>query len=277
MALEQKQKIFIKHYVKTGDHIGAYQKAVPGTNRKVAASCGKRWLKKPDIAAEIARLSSDSVVPLVEIANFSANTATEPHKMDAKEKRFCEEYVIDLNATQAAIRSKYSKANARNIGSELLTRPYIQDYIQELNDARSRRTEVTADNVLKELACIAFAKVTDFVRVEKQEVPAETTPARASGFDHDEDEEEVDDTRTDDEPDLRTVVTIFETDNIPDHQLRALASIKQGRSGIEVKLHSKEKALELIGRHLGMWNDKLQLGADEELKNLYKTVMDGSK
>ncbi|MBC9913170.1 terminase small subunit [Chitinophaga varians] len=274
--MEQKQKIFIKHYVKTGDHIGAYQKAVPGTNRKVAASCGKRWLKKPDIAAEIARLSSDSVVPLVEIANFSTNTTGAPRKMDAKEKRFCEEYVIDLNATQAAIRSKYSKANARNIGSELLTRPYIQDYIHELNDARSRRTEVTADNVLKELACIAFAKVTDFVRVEKQEVPARYQPARVSGFGKDEDKGE-DDIPEEEETELQTVVTIFETDNVPEHQLRALASIKQGRSGIEVKLHSKEKALELIGRHLGMWNDKLQLGADEELKNLYKTVMDGSK
>lgn len=52
-------------------------------------------------------------------------------KMTAKQKLFCDEYLIDLNATQAAIRAGYSKKNARNIASETLAKPYIKAYIDK--------------------------------------------------------------------------------------------------------------------------------------------------
>ncbi len=54
--------------------------------------------------------------------------------MTPKQERFCWEYIIDLNATQAAIRTGYSRHSARWIGYELLTKPYIRLFIQELND-----------------------------------------------------------------------------------------------------------------------------------------------
>jgi phage terminase small subunit len=73
-----------------------------------------------------------------------------------KRQRFVEEYLIDLNATQAAIRAGYSLKTAGSIGEEVLKKPEIQEAIQAAMKARSERTEITADRVLKELARIAF-------------------------------------------------------------------------------------------------------------------------
>jgi phage terminase small subunit len=69
--------------------------------------------------------------------------------MTLKQQRFVEEYLIDLNATQAAIRSGYSEETARSIASENLTKPDIQEAIVRAMDERSKRTEVTQDYVLQ--------------------------------------------------------------------------------------------------------------------------------
>lgn len=65
-----------------------------------------------------------------------------------KQQRFVEEYLIDLNATQAAIRAGYSENTARAIGAENLTKPDIAAAIAALKADRSERTEVSADYVL---------------------------------------------------------------------------------------------------------------------------------
>ena len=69
-----------------------------------------------------------------------------------KQKKFCEEYIIDFNATQACVRSGYSEKTANRIGTENLSKLVIQSYIQELIKKREQRTEITADMVVKELA-----------------------------------------------------------------------------------------------------------------------------
>jgi phage terminase small subunit len=69
--------------------------------------------------------------------------------MTPKQRRFVEEYLIDLNATQAAIRAGYSEDTARSIASENLTKPDIQEAIARAMDARSKRTEITQDYVLQ--------------------------------------------------------------------------------------------------------------------------------
>ncbi|HUU17746.1 MAG TPA: terminase small subunit [Sedimentisphaerales bacterium] len=79
-------------------------------------------------------------------------------ELNSKQKRFCEEYLVDLNATQAAIRAKYAKRSAYSMGYENLQKHQIQTYISKLTLWRSLRTQVTADRVLQELAKIAFAK-----------------------------------------------------------------------------------------------------------------------
>lgn len=69
-------------------------------------------------------------------------------KLTPKQARFVEEYLVDLNATQAAIRAGYSKNTAREIGCENLTKPNLQKAIQEKQKARSKRTEITQDYVI---------------------------------------------------------------------------------------------------------------------------------
>jgi phage terminase small subunit len=76
-------------------------------------------------------------------------------KLTAKQQAFCEEYLIDLNATQAAIRAEYSEDTARQIGSENLSKPAIADYIAELQAKRSAKTAITADYVLSSLHKVA--------------------------------------------------------------------------------------------------------------------------
>ncbi len=78
-------------------------------------------------------------------------------KLTNKQQRFCEEYLIDLNATQSAIRAGYSKKTAYIIGHENLNKPNIEKYITKLMKKREDRTEITADMVIKELALLAFS------------------------------------------------------------------------------------------------------------------------
>lgn len=68
-----------------------------------------------------------------------------------KQERFCEEYLIDLNATQAAIRAGYSEDTAKQIGCENLTKPDLHARIVELQAARSARVQVDGDWVLRRL------------------------------------------------------------------------------------------------------------------------------
>ena len=86
---------------------------------------------------------------------------TREKRMTAKQERFVDEYLADLNATQAAIRAGYSEKTARAMGHENLTKPDIEEAIAEALKARRQRTEITQDRVLEELAVLAFAPITD--------------------------------------------------------------------------------------------------------------------
>lgn len=79
-----------------------------------------------------------------------------------KQQRFCEEYLIDLNAKQAAIRAGYSEDSAKEMGYENLTKPHLQDYISELKKKTAKRLEITRERVLKEYARVAFADIRQF-------------------------------------------------------------------------------------------------------------------
>ena len=147
-------------------------------------------------------------------------------RMTAKQKRFCDEYLIDLNATQAAIRAGYSARTANEQGARLLANVSVQEYIARKMAERSRRTGVNQDRVVLELAKIAFVKMTDVVN-SNGEIKADASP-----------------------DDLSCIESIKykESDN------EFGGSVER-----EVKIGSKLKALELLGKHLGMWNDKLDV------------------
>lgn len=83
-------------------------------------------------------------------------------KLADKQKRFCEEYVIDLNATQAAIRAGYSPRTARSQGQRLLTNVDIQNYISKLQKDIQERNKITVDECVSILAKIARHDIADF-------------------------------------------------------------------------------------------------------------------
>jgi len=76
--------------------------------------------------------------------------------MNEKQKRFCDEYLKDLNATKAAIRAGYSKETARQIGYENLTKPYIQKYLKSKIKKIEKKNELTIEKVINELQKIGF-------------------------------------------------------------------------------------------------------------------------
>lgn len=185
-------------------------------------------------------------------------------KLTKKQKKFCDEYLIDLNATQAAIRAGYSEKTARFIGAENLTKPNIQEYIQQRMNAREKRTEITQDMVLRELAKIAFSNGSDFAKVVTKPRKKMVWNDEIQEYEEKEVEEQF--------------VELIDTDKLPDDKKAAIASIKETKHGIVVESCDKVKALELIGRHLGMFKDKIELSGQvnnpfdelsvEELKKL---------
>ena len=82
--------------------------------------------------------------------------------LTAKQQRFVDEYLVDLNATQAAIRAGYSERTARAIGQENLTKPDIEAAIQAALRDRQARTEITQDTVVEELTKIGLAEAHDY-------------------------------------------------------------------------------------------------------------------
>lgn len=96
-----------------------------------------------------------------------------------KQKRFAEEYIIDLNATQAAIRAGYSEKTSMEQGYQLLQKTLVQQYIQQLMDKRSKKTEITAEwvlNSIKEVAerCMQKVPVMYFDKETKMYVQEKT-------------------------------------------------------------------------------------------------------
>lgn len=83
------------------------------------------------------------------------------YELSPKQQRFIDEYMVDLNATKAAIRAGYSMSSARQIGSENLSKPYIQDAIAEAMEERNKRLKITSDDVLQRLVDIDRIDVID--------------------------------------------------------------------------------------------------------------------
>lgn len=150
-------------------------------------------------------------------------------KLSEKQRRFVQEYLVDLNATAAAKRAGYSEKSAARIAVELLNKTQVSEAIKKAIDKRQSRTEITQDRVLQELASIGFAKGTDYASI-------------VSG-----------------------VVLVHDSDQLTEQQKAAIVSIKQTKEGVEIKLADKYKALELLAKHLGLLTEKV--GYEDEMED----------
>lgn len=158
--------------------------------------------------------------------------------LNAKQRRFVDEYLIDLNATQAAIRAGYSTKRADAIGYENLRKPEIQAVITERMDDRSKRTEITQDRVLQELAKLGFADIRKAVRWGDGIAVA-----------HPDSGEMV----------VSNGIALIASDSIDDDTAASISEVSQTAQGLKIKMHDKRAALVDIGRHLGMFKDKVEL------------------
>ena len=151
-------------------------------------------------------------------------------KLNPKQQRFVDEYLIDLNATQAAIRAGYSPKTATAIASENLSKPSISAAIACAMAERSKRTGITQDRILEELAKVAFIKLTDIVD--------DTGKIKAGATDED-----------------RACI-----ESIKYKRTNTDTGYSEER---EVKASSKLKAIELLMRHTGMLDSRI---SKEQLK-----------
>lgn len=175
--------------------------------------------------------------------------------LTAKQKRFCDEYLIDLNATQAAIRAGYSEKTAYRTGADNLRKPQIEEYIAKRQKELSRSTEITQERVIKELALIAFSNNADYAHVVEKKLQVEAGGALVDVLDKD------------GKPVMYRTVEPVLTEELTEEQKRALAVIKKGRDGLEVKSCDKVKALELLGKHLGIFTDKIEANVNDTTRS----------
>jgi len=153
-------------------------------------------------------------------------------------KKFVDEYLIDFNATAAAIRAGYSESTANEQGSQLLARPDIRELVAEGQKAIAERTQTFQDNAVDELKIVGFSDLADFLTVKEGGI------VEQKSFDQLTKEQTKCIKKI-----KQTVRTSHSSDGTILHQTATL----------EIELHDKLKALELLGRHLGMFNDTLRL------------------
>jgi phage terminase small subunit len=163
------------------------------------------------------------------------------HNLNPRQARFVEEYLVDRNATQAAIRSGYSPASAASQASELLKLPKIAAALESAVGAQSRRTQITADAVLTELYRLATVDVSKAYDVDGNLLPL---------------------------------------DKVPEEVRRAMQGIDIAKTGEKVaRFHSKEGPLMGLAKHFGLLRDKVELTGEggEPLQIVVNTYKDGEE
>lgn len=226
-------------------------------------------------------------------------------ELNDKQRRFAREYLVDRNATQAAIRAGYAPKAAGQQGDHLLKNPKIKSLIADGEKDLARRTEITAEKVLMRWWDIATADPNELVRHEidccrhchgighkfqwrdqeeydkavatafaaAKEGEPTVMPSKEGGFGFK--------SRRKPHPDCPKCegrgygrVVLSDTRYLTGPAKILYAGVKQTKFGIEVVMLDKHKALENIARHIGMFNDKLKLegDADNPLTILLKHV-----
>ena len=159
-------------------------------------------------------------------------------KLTEKQATFVQEYLIDLNATQAAIRAGYSDRSAARYAVEMLNKTHVAEAIRKAMEERNQRVEISQDRILEELANIAFGDLRDLATWDDKGVKLKASS------------------------------------ELTDEQAAAISEIaetvtKDGGNR-KIKRHDKVKALELLMRHKGMLNDKLNLSGELNVSALEK-------
>lgn len=148
--------------------------------------------------------------------------------------------MIDLNATQAAIRAGYSPSTANEQGARLLVNVSISSAISQAMAHRSRRTGITQDRVLRELARVAFVNANAVIDTDSATVRADATA-----------------------DDLACIQSV---------KVKVSESEMGSSSEREIKLYDKMRALEMLGKHLGIFERRDHANGNGEKNNLLEAI-----
>ena len=162
-------------------------------------------------------------------------------KLTQKQKRFCDEYLIDLNATQAAIRAGYSKKTARAIANENFTKPYIKEYIEKRMAEKEKELIAEQDEVMRYLSAVMRREKTESVVVTLSKEKSTYVP---------------------DENGTMRKQTVKED----------IAQVVE----IPARLSDSNKAAELLGKAYGLYTDRIDAEVDMEL-NITVDYGDGNE
>ena len=169
-------------------------------------------------------------------------------RMTEAQKRFADEYLIDLNATRAykaAYPSVTKDSTASAAGSRMLRNGKVEAYIAKKQEKLKEKLEISQENIINELAAIAFSNGSDFARLITKGQYNHDTGRMEQVYD----------------------VELIPTEKLTPYQKKALSGIKYGKYGIEVSSYDKVRALELLGKHLGIFNDRLELSGEIKTNN----------
>ena len=153
------------------------------------------------------------------------------NKLTGKQQKFVDEYLIDLNATQAAIRAGYSEKNADKIGSQLLGKTRVMEAIDAKRKRLEVKSEITAEKVLQEYAKVAFSNIADFVDWSNGQI------------------------------------TIIPSEKLTREQTACVAEVSESTSNqgttVKFKLHDKLTALHRLGDHLGLFKKIVEMSGKD--------------
>lgn len=259
--------------------------AAPAPAKKAAPA--RKQAKKPASAQKVGKTDARTSVDMEPRASVAG--------LSELEARFVQEFIVDMNATQAYLRSKpgAKETSARTESSRLLAKPNVAAAVRVAIEERSKRTEITADRAVREAWAImtadprefmeyrvgccrhchgtdhlyqrtqaefdrdeaALARVNEMAVSNKQSVKF-FDPQGGIGFDK----------RLPAHPDCPECAgegvgrTVFkDTRTISPAAASLFAGIKESKEGLEIKLHSKDAAMDKVFRHLGIYNDKITL------------------
>ena len=173
------------------------------------------------------------------------------NKLTDKQERFCKEYIIDLNATQAAIRAKYSEKSAEVLGFENLRKPSIQKRIQQLQQKADNKNIIPRERTLLEIARLAYSNPQNVFTPGGSLLPIKDI----------------------DEDTARSIssVKVRKTVNYEE----STKDDKVMDDIVQIKFHDKPRSLDMAMKHLGEYNNELKLNLSATKK--MKITLTGTK
>jgi len=184
-------------------------------------------------------------------------------ELTPKQAAFVREYLIDLNATQAAIRAGFSEKTAGRQAVELLNKTHVKAAVDAASAKRAEKLEISAERVLTEISRMAFYDPLDLIEIIRDALPDEI----------------ADDVKLSEDGKIITGLRCAQDiKHLPENVRRAIVGWGYDRNqNFTIKLADKSKALDQLARHLALYNDKVEVSVTDALAERLERAARGEK